>query len=265
VVTAQVCHPTGNDQEATLAIVAISPHLDDAALSASVRLRGVGATVLTVFAGMPAPGLTVSLWDRVTGASNSADRQAERLAEDAAAMTLLSARGGYLDEREVQYRQADPPPDVGRLAARIAAHLAGGDEVWLPAAIGCHPDHVLARDAGLAAATAAGHAEVVLYADFPYVIAYGWPSWVSGQPADPYLDSEVWLAEQIAAAGLDAPVRSAEVTKLSAAQRAVKTEIIGAYRTQASALGLTAATLARDPGKLDYELCWRLAVGSLTG
>jgi hypothetical protein len=247
-----------------LPIVAVSPHLDDAALSASVRLHDVGATVLTVFSGMPASGLTVSLWDRVTGASSSAERQAERLAEDAVVMSLLSARGRYLDEREMQYRRAEPAPDVDQLARRIAEHLIGADEVWLPAAIGRHPDHVLARDAGLRAAKATSHSDVVLYADFPYVITYGWPSWVSGQPADPYLDSEAWLAEQFAAADLDAPVRSAEVIKLNPAQRSLKAEIIATYRTQASALDLTPAALARDPAKLDFELCWRLTVAAVS-
>jgi hypothetical protein len=247
-----------------LAIVAISPHLDDAALSASVRLHGVNATVLTIFAGMPAPGLSVSLWDRFTGASSSAQRQAERLAEDAVVMSLLSAHGRYLDEREIQYRHGEPAPDIDRLAGRIAEHLTGADEVMLPAAIGRNPDHVLARDAGLRAAAATGHRDVVLYADFPYVIAYGWPCWVSGQPADPYLDSEIWLDAQFSEAGFDAPVRSADVIRLSPAERARKAGIIAAYRTQASALDLTAAALARDPGKLDYELYWRLSLAGLS-
>jgi hypothetical protein len=256
-------------QEATLAIVAVSAHLDDAALSASVSLRGVGATVLTVFTGMPPPELTVSLWDQLTGASSSAERQAERLAEDAEVMRLLSTRGRYLDERDEQYRGAEPGLDAAgslaegfaeRIAPRIAEHLTRADELWLPAAIGQHPDHVLARDAGLRAAAAAGHSDVVLYADFPYVTLYGWPSWVSGQPADPYLNPEVWLAEQFVAAGLNTRVRNAEVIKLTEAQREAKTEIIGTYRTQASALNLTAAALAQDPSKLDYELYWRVPV-----
>jgi LmbE family N-acetylglucosaminyl deacetylase len=264
-----VFHPLTDVQEAIVAIVAVSPHLDDAALSASASLRGVGATVLTVFAGLPPPELTVSLWDRLTGASSSAERQAERLVEDAAVMGLLSARGGYLDEREAQYREAESGPGLGaaglaeRIAVRIAEHLTGADELWLPAAIGRHPDHVLARDAGLRAAAATGHGDVVVYADFPYVILYGWPSWVSGQPADPYLDPEVWLAGQFVAGGLDIAVRSAEVIKLTAAQRDVKTKIIDAYRTQASALALTAGCLAREPAKLDYELSWRMPVPPL--
>lgn len=241
--------------------MAVSPHLDDAALSASVRLRGADANVLTVFAGMPGPGLTVSLWDRVTGAISSAARLTERLAEDAEVMRLLSARGCYLDEREVQYRQDDPAPSADQLAERIAEHVIGADEIWLPAAIGRHPDHVIARDAGLAAAVATGHAEVVLYADFPYVMTYGWPSWLKGTPTDPYLNSEIWIAEQLAAAGLGVSVRSAEVIELDAAQRAAKTEIISAYRSQASVLGLTPDALARDPAKLSYELSWRMPIG----
>jgi LmbE family N-acetylglucosaminyl deacetylase len=240
-----------------MAIVAISPHLDDAALSASASLSGRAATVLTVFAGMPPPGFEVSLWDRVTGAVSSAVRQAERLDEDAEVMRLLGARGCYLDEREAQYREAGPDPDIDQLAERMAGHLSGADEFWLPAAIGRHGDHVITRDAGLRAAGLAGLRDVVLYADFPYVTTWGWPAWITGQPGDPYLEAEPWLAHELAVAGIGAPVRSAEVIRLSPAQRELKTKIIEAYRSQASALGLRPEDLARQPAKLDYELYWR--------
>jgi LmbE family N-acetylglucosaminyl deacetylase len=247
-------------QEAALAIVAISAHLDDAALSASASLSRAGATVLTVFAGMPPPEFGVSLWDKVTGAVSSAVRQAERLDEDAEVMKLLAARGCYLDVREAQFRPAGPEPSVGELAEQIAGHLSEAGEVWLPAAIGKHRDHIIARDAGLRAARLAGHRSVVLYADFPYVISYGWPTWITGQAADPYLDAEHWLAHELAAAGLAAPVRTAEVIRLSQAQRELKVKIISAYRTQASALALRPEDLAARPGKLDYELFWQMSL-----
>jgi hypothetical protein len=239
-----------------MAIVAVSAHLDDAALSASVSLSGVGATVATVFSGMPPPGFGVSYWDRLTGATSSAQRQAERLAEDAVAMGLMAAHARYLDEQEAQYRQVEP--DVADLAGAMAELFAGADDVWLPSAIGGHRDHAIARDAGLRAARAAGRADVVLYADFPYVIAYGWPAWVTGQPADPCLDPEFWLADQVAAAGFDPAVMTAGVIRLDAAQRAAKAAIAAAYRTQAAALRLTTEHLAGDPAKQDYELHWRL-------
>jgi hypothetical protein len=170
-------------------------------------------------------------------------------------MRVLAARPGYIGEPEMLYRTADPDPDL--LAKRIAAHFADGDEIWLPAAIGGHRDHRIARDAGLSAAAAAGRSQVVLYADFPYVIAYGWPAWVTGQPADPYLDAGFWLAEQLCEVGLDATAMVPEVIPLSADQRARKAQIAAAYRSQAPALGLAPDDLARNPAKLDYELCWR--------
>jgi LmbE family N-acetylglucosaminyl deacetylase len=239
-------------------ITAVSPHLDDAALSASSAL--VGATIVTVFTALPPPHLAASWWDRLTGATSSLDRQRERLAEDAAVMRLLSARGIHLDEPEDQYRDGDP--DLAGAVDQLTGLLAAADEVWLPSAIGGHRDHAFARDAGLRAAAAAGHSHVVLYADFPYVLAYGWPAWVSGKPAGPCLDAAFWLAEQIVSAGLDPHQLEPAVTRLTAAQRAVKSAIIAAYRTQAPALRLAPADLAADPSKLDFELCWRMPLGS---
>ncbi len=155
-----------------MTIVAVSPHLDDAALSASVRLGRGDAVVLTVFTRLPPAGASASSWDRLTGASSSLDRQRERLAEDAAAMRLLSAASIHLDELDAQYRHpGGPDPDLTRAADLMAREFRRADEVWLPSAIGGHRDHRLARDAGLLAAAAAGHAEVTLYADYPYVIA----------------------------------------------------------------------------------------------
>ncbi len=97
-----------------MGIVAISAHLDDAALSASASLAGRDATVLTVFAGMPPPEVELASWDELTGATSSARRQAERLAEDAEAMRLLSASGRYLDVLDSQYRVPGRAPDLDR-------------------------------------------------------------------------------------------------------------------------------------------------------
>ncbi len=238
--------------------VAVSPHLDDAALSASVALGAGGVTVATVFTALPAPGRPVSWWDRLTGATDSVDRQRERLAEDAAAMRLLSASAVHLGAAEAQYRDGDP--DLGPVIERLTELLAGAGEVWLPSAIGGHRDHRLARDAGLRAAVAAGHRELMLYADFPYVIAYGWPDWVTGRPAAANLDAAFWLAEEIVAAGLEAGRLTPVVTRLSAAQRERKAQVIAAYQSQAAALKLARADLEADPAKLDFELAWRMAL-----
>ncbi|HEX9033682.1 MAG TPA: PIG-L family deacetylase [Streptosporangiaceae bacterium] len=241
-------------------IAAVSPHLDDAAMSASVRLAAAGATVLTVFTALPPAGLEASWWDRLTGATSSAARQRERIEEDHAAMQLLGTRAVHLGAPDAQYRAG--APDLDHAVERMTREFADCDQVWLPSAIGGHRDHRAARDAGLRAAVAAGHAEVVLYADFPYVVAFGWPSWVTGEPADPYVDASFWLDDQIRAVGLDVGALTPEVIRLNAEQRQRKAAVIAAYRTQAPVLRLSPADLAREPGKLDYELAWRM---SLTG
>ena len=237
-------------------IAVVSPHLDDAALSASAAIGRHDAAVLTVFTALPPDGVTATWWDRLTGAASSRERQLERVAEDAEAMALLGARAVHLGEPEALYR--DGPADTGRAARLMTAELAACDEAWLPAAIGGHADHIAARDAGLAAARATRHKYVMLYADFPYVIHYGWPSWVTGRPGSAYLDPDFWLDDQLAAAGLGAGRLEPAVTRLSAAECARKAAAIGAYRSQAAALRLTAADIAADPAKLRYELSWRL-------
>src|SRR5215472_5944988 len=244
-----------------MSIVAVSPHLDDAALSASVALSRGGATVVTIFTALPRSDRPVTWWDRLTGAKSSLERQRERLAEYAAAMRLLSATAVHLEEPEALYREGDP--DLGRVVEPLTTLMRTASEVWLPSAIGGHRDHAFARDAGLQAAIAAGHAQVTLYADYPYVITYGWPSWVSGMAGGGYLDAGYWLAEQLTSGGLDVGVLVPVVTMLSPAQRARKTEIIAAYRTQAAALRLAPEDLAADPSKLDFELAWRMRLRGL--
>jgi LmbE family N-acetylglucosaminyl deacetylase len=246
-----------------MTIVAVSAHLDDAALSASAALSAAalsdgGATVATVFTALPAADRPASWWDRLTGATDSAVRQRARLAEDQAAMRLLSATAVHLGEPDAQYRAGDP--DLGRAVERLTGLFAEAGEVWLPSAIGGHRDHEFAMDAGLRAAAAAGHREVTLYADFPYVIAYGWPAWVSGLPAPANLDAAFWLADQLAGAGLDPSRLTPVVTRLSTAQRELKVAVIAAYASQSGALRLTPHELSADPGKLDFEVAWRMPV-----
>ena len=249
-------------------VVAVSAHLDDAALSASAALSARaalsadpglsdgGVTVATVFTAVPPADCPASWWDRLTGATDSATRQRERLAEDEAAMRLLSATAVHLGEPDAQYRTGDP--DLGGAVERLTGLLAGADEVWLPSAIGGHRDHAFARDAGLRAAAAAGHRDVTLYADFPYVIAYGWPEWVSGQPGPAHLDAAFWLDDQLAGTGLDPSCLTPVVTRLSQAQRDLKAAVIAAYASQAAVLRLSPDDLAADPAKLDFELAWRM-------
>ena len=241
-------------------IAMVSPHLDDAALSASAELARGSATVLTVFTAAPPANWPLSNWDLLTGASNSRERQLERYDEDAAAMRLLGAQSIYLDQMEQQYREVEP--DLEEAVEQMARTFAQAEEVWAPSAIGGHLDHMLARDAALRAAARAGREEVVLYADFPYVIGFGWPPGVVGGEVDPYLNADGWMLHELRSAGLDPAALTLVVTKLDTEQRARKAEVVAAYRSQASALHLGPRDLAGDPAKLEFELCWRMPVAA---
>ncbi|HEY1616004.1 MAG TPA: PIG-L family deacetylase [Streptosporangiaceae bacterium] len=234
----------------------VSPHLDDAALSASTQLGAGGVTVVTLFSAIPSADWPTTWWDRLTGAASSRDRQAARQAEDAAAMRLLGAKSIYLDELELLYR--DSVPDLSAATVSLAECFRDAADIWLPAAIGGHPDHVMTRDAGLRAAAVSGRTEVTLYADYPYVLRHGWPPSLTGQAPTPFIDADYWLAYQLAQAGLDTAVLEPELVVLDPAQRALKSEVIRAYESQTAALSLAPADLAADPAKLDYELRWKI-------
>lgn len=250
--------------------VLISPHLDDVALSAAVPLLRRPSHVVTVFAGLPQDTARLYWWDRLTGARDTRERMAERRAEDDSALSALGAtttRLAYLDR---QFRDGEPVA-ADPIAADLKPLLRRASEVWLPAGIGGNTDHLAVRDAGLAAladlatpAAAPGGAEgapaTYLYADFPYVVKYGWGSRITGRPGRRYLDVDYWVEHEIARHGLDAPHLRPLVHRLDPEMRRQKLRAISAYRTQLPALGLD-----RPEGELlsllEYELAWRLNTG----
>jgi LmbE family N-acetylglucosaminyl deacetylase len=179
----------------------------------------------------------------------------DRLAEDDAALAVLDAttdRVGVLDE---QYRSG--PVDHDEIVARLRPLLAGLPEVHVPAAIGRHPDHVATRDAALAAIGA--ETSVIFYADLPYTLAFGWPSWVDGSAPDPLLDPGRWIAAELADAGLDPATLTALPRSLSAEAAARKQAAVSAYTSQLPALDALAGGRLTDGDASRFELAWRRA------
>src|SRR5215472_2739713 len=119
----------------------VSPHFDDAVFSASLRIMNSQALVVTIFAGLPAPHQPLGDWDRLTRAASALTRRVEREAEDDEALSWLGASAARMAELDAEYR----PFDVDRTALTRALRpfLASSEEIWLPAAIGRHPDHVI--------------------------------------------------------------------------------------------------------------------------
>jgi len=232
----------------------ISPHLDDALLSATQVATSGPTTVATVFAGPPPAEVKLTEWDLLTGATSSLDRYHERLAEDERANAVIGSRPVHLAFPEEQFREDQV--DAAGCTAELAALIAEADSVWLPTGVGGHPDHVLARKLALAALPDDSRPAVGFYGDFPYIASYGWPTWVTGAPTEEYLDAAAWLSLEFRAVGLPEDGMVREVITLSDSERQLKSETIAEYRSQLPGLRLDPTRINRWGNALDYEVRW---------
>jgi LmbE family N-acetylglucosaminyl deacetylase len=152
----------------------VSTHFDDAALSVAHVLQSAGAlaTVVTVCGGAPPQGAEVSGWDAASGFAGGREAARARALEDRRACAVTGAAAVHLRHRDGPYRR-------GRLRgtpirAAIERWLGDSGVLWLPAAIGAHPDHVAVRAALLPLARSLPAGRVRVYADLPYAAESGY-------------------------------------------------------------------------------------------
>src|SRR5215216_1292684 len=92
------------------AVAVVSPHLDDAVLSAWLALTSAPSVrVISCFAGVPEPTMQ-GLWDKRTGLSSAAAAIAARRAEDVHALGLSGSTAVHLDLLDEQYRGGREAP-----------------------------------------------------------------------------------------------------------------------------------------------------------
>ena len=173
-------------------VVAVSPHLDDAAFSAGALLAGLAAAgadvcVVTVFtASVPEPRGFALACQTDKGIAPEVDYMALRRAEDDAAVAALGARRRHLPLAEAPHRgygsasalfgpvvpgDEDQPRLVAdAVAGAVASEFPGGVDLLLgPLALGDHVDHRHVRDAVRDLGPRLG-VQPVLWADTPYVL-----------------------------------------------------------------------------------------------
>ncbi|MGH3906556.1 MAG: PIG-L deacetylase family protein [Pseudonocardiaceae bacterium] len=178
-------------------VLAVSPHLDDAALSAGATLadlvaQGADVQVVTLFAGVPDESLSAvaRVFHANCGLPENASAFTLRLDEDQAAMDELGARPQHCGFLDAIYRRApdgswlcghdramfdDLPLDqnglLGELSGEIGRILAAvaPDLVLTCAAMGNHIDHRLTRAAALDAVSGT-EVRILLWEDIPYAI-----------------------------------------------------------------------------------------------
>ena len=164
-------------------IVAISPHLDDAAFSVggllAARARaGDRVTIVTCFTGNVAQPTGFALACQLDkGLSAEVDYMALRRAEDVAACAVIGAQAihlplleaphrGYASAPELFAARRDDDTMLAPLTAALSRQIAAlaPDVLLGPLAIGDHVDHWLVRDALTAIDACA-----LLWEDWPYL------------------------------------------------------------------------------------------------
>jgi LmbE family N-acetylglucosaminyl deacetylase len=242
-------------------IVILSPHFDDAVLSCWSVLTGpADVEVLNVFTGAPARPTDLTEAELLTGADDALARARERADEDRAALAVAGVRArnvGLLDHphwaagrRLARWRTGHR---LRELREAIGRHLDRRARLYVPAALGGHPDHVLVRELGCRLLRDGG--SVSFYADQPYCYVYGWPHWVTGGERDPNLDLERDWRRHLDTASSSFSELRPEVVRLGDAHER-KLEALRLYRTQFAVLEGGANRRVSNPELTGWELFW---------
>lgn len=236
----------------------MSPHFDDAVLSAwTVLSGGDDVRVVNVCGGVPEPGF-VAEWDRVTRATDSAERVRERIEEDRAVLARVGVTPDNLGFLDDQYR--DEPLPAAELESELEARLDGAATLYAPAGLGSHPDHLVVREVVVGLADRLGR-DVVLYADLPYATRFGWPHWVTGAEPEPYLDPEVRWTHHLDKVGVSR--LRPRVRELTEAEAASKLDVLRGYATQFASLN--AVGNLTTPEVRRWEVHWEVSRNGSAG
>jgi LmbE family N-acetylglucosaminyl deacetylase len=229
-------------------VVVLSPHLDDAVLSAWSVLRRPGpVVVVNVCDGVPPPG-ALGPHDRVKGATDSAAFMALRREEDRAALALAGREPVGLGFLDAQYRHAGAALDP---LAALRAAVPEAALLCAPAGLGGHADHVACREAALAAGV-----PVSLYADLPYAARVGWPAWVTGSDPRPHLVPEARWDEFLATASCGPEALTARVVRLEPEEVERRERALRTYATQFEVLDGGPIGRITHPAVRGYEVHW---------
>jgi hypothetical protein len=215
--------------------------------------------VMNVFTSAP-PGSPPHEGDLLTGTSDPAGRARDRAEEDRAALALAGVEPLNLELAEHLHARRGRVARLLRRDARLrevidatSPLLDGRSHVYVPAGLGSHPDHVVVRELG--SRLAREGARVSFYADQPYCYAYGWPHWVTGAPADPFLDVDREWRRYLDEASIEFDELSVEVVPLGEAHEG-KVRALRLYRSQFPVLEGGVNRRLSNPELTGWEVFW---------
>jgi hypothetical protein len=232
----------------------LSPHWDDAVLDCwSLLSSGRELNVVNVFAGIPPSG-HAGAWEAIIGVQDSAQRARERMAEDTLALARAGREPVNLPLLDVRYRRQTPSvAGLHELDLALAAEVRSASRVYVPAGIGAHADHLLARRYGRMLLRTG--MPVTLYAELPYCVFHGWPSWVDGREPAPGRDVDAYWQSFLGDVPEMPSLRSAGVERLDGPSASAKREALSCYE---ASLNYSIRTLLADPAFHGFEVRWEL-------
>jgi hypothetical protein len=240
--------------ESHAAELLLSPHWDDAALGCwSLLASSRELKVVNVFAATPPSGV-VGGWEAVIGVRDSAERAHERLTEDARALALAGREPVNLALLDARYRRRTRSTvGLQDLDRALAAEVESASRVYVPAGIGSHADHLLTRHYGRRLLRAG--MPVTLYAELPYCVFHGWPSWVDGREPAPKRDVDAYWQSFLRGVPEMPSLRSAEVVRLDGPVASSKCQALACYE---ASLNYGTRQLLADPAFHGFEVRWAL-------
>jgi LmbE family N-acetylglucosaminyl deacetylase len=209
---------------------AVSPHLDDLALScAGILAAHSDSSLVTALAGGPAGVDPVTGWESLSGEFRPGDDiVGARRAEDSQASAMFSSECHHLDHWDHQYRNAtygyrgstDPSELIRAVTVDLATLVDRSVlDTWIIPLGLSHPDHEITAAACLALVDQFPEIDWLVYEELPYAIYQ--PEVVVGAIAD------------LQAKGFD--LRPADIGGIPDRQR--KRRVVNCYRSQLKPLG----------------------------
>ncbi len=144
--------------------IIVSPHFDDAALSAWSIIDNKKVKIITICAGTPSLNCSISTSDKKCGFKSPQEAAKIRKTEDIKFCNSLKINSTYLSEVDHPYSKNT---SLVELENKISNLLSSEDTIYIPLGIGQHPDHVKHRNAII---NLKKHIKfnLVFYADLPY-------------------------------------------------------------------------------------------------
>jgi LmbE family N-acetylglucosaminyl deacetylase len=225
-----------------LAVIVISPHFDDAVLSAWTYLQSKEVSILTICAGVPSAEVCVSSADLNCGFTSGREAALERIHEDVRVCNGLGIVPIHLDELDYPY---SGDKDKTKLGKKLSPHIYPDNTIFVPLGIGRHPDHVATRDSVIQMYKNNNSFQLFFYADFPYA---SMPRYKR--------DKYNWLAieKEIRSQG----IQLCKFQKVSLEQEWIekKIEYLKKYKSQIRMLQVNYPDLLNVPGILKNEYFW---------